>query len=101
MSSSHGKRGRKAKGGHRIPVRFLHADILTKASAVYEELGFDSFSAYADFVFALVHGKWAELGFRDEAAAQAYMADLGRGVFRQPPDRAVQMALLLTAEAAA
>ncbi|MGW0449355.1 hypothetical protein ACWDWV_28720 [Streptosporangium sandarakinum] len=74
---------------------------MTTASAKFKELGFDSFSAYADFVFALVHGKWRELGFESETAAQAYMADLGRGVFRQPPGRALQMALLLTEDTVA
>ncbi|WP_433358546.1 hypothetical protein [Streptosporangium sp. CA-115845] len=101
MSSGRAKRGRPSKGGRRIPVRFLHADILTQTSGKAEELGFDSFSAYADFVFALVHGKWRELGFKNEDAARAYMADLGRGIFRPPPARALQMGWLLTEDTAA
>ncbi|WP_329430962.1 hypothetical protein OG339_48280 (plasmid) [Streptosporangium sp. NBC_01495] len=101
MSSSPAKRRRRSKAGHRIPVRFLHPDILEQTSGKAEELGFDSFSAYADFVFALVHGKWQELGFKNASAARRYMADLGRGVFRRPPDRALQMGWLLTEDTAA
>ncbi|GAA4209154.1 hypothetical protein GCM10022252_75250 [Streptosporangium oxazolinicum] len=100
--SSRGKRGRPSKGGHRIPVRFLHDDVFTRTSDVAGDLGFDSFSSYADFVFALVHGKWKKLGFTSEDAARQYLADLGRGVFRTPPDRALQIQTgLLTEDAAA
>lgn len=77
--------GRPAKGGHRHSVRFMHDDVYNRALNTWERLGFESFSHYVDFTFALAHGKWKELGFDSAEEGAEYLRGLGQGSLVKPP----------------
>ncbi|MEV0150000.1 MULTISPECIES: hypothetical protein [unclassified Nonomuraea] len=63
----------------------MHDDVYNRALETWERLGFESFSDYVDFTFALAHGKWRELGFESAEEGAEYLRGLGQGSLVAPP----------------
>ncbi|MFC4014634.1 hypothetical protein ACFOY2_45940 [Nonomuraea purpurea] len=63
----------------------MNAEAYKHATEVWAKLGFDDFSAYADFMFNMAYGKWEEYGFKNRQEATDFLFALQDGAEVPPP----------------